>query len=127
MSGNSNKLPAVIVTASLGVVIATYWIASRKKNDDVNKLLLDRLEEMQHRLEDIEKDTIEKNTAISSKEIGSRLYAAKSKSNKISAKKHQQQSQQQPQHLLHRDTADSDVNVIPPPLSLDDDDDDDDV
>jgi len=124
MSGNSNKLPAVIVTASAAIIVATYyWIASRKTNDDVNKLLLDRLEEMQHRLEDIEKDAIEKNTDISSKEIGSRIYAAKSKSNKISAKKHQQQSQ----HLLHRDTADSDVNVIPPPLSLDDDDDDDDV
>ena len=111
---NNNKLPTTAVVCSIGAaVIATlsaYWIAtstqkSKKSATDIN-LLLDRLEEMQTRLDGIEKDKSNSNN---------------NKSN-INSKNKPKKQQSMKQLIKQAETIDSNANVVPPPLSDEEDD-----
>ena len=111
---NNNKLPTTAIVCSIGAaVIATlsaYWIAtstqkSKKSATDIN-LLLDRLEEMQTRLDGIEKDKSNSNN---------------NKSN-INSKNKPKKQQSMKQLIKQAETIDSNANVVPPPLSDEEDD-----
>lgn len=102
---SNSKLPTVVVGCSITMAAVTaYWIASRHSKHN-NENILDRLAELQHRLELI---------SSSSKTGGSPRH------NKVSKSKAAKRKQQ---HLIKKqtETMNSNVNVQPPPLSDDDD------